>query len=60
MQFSNTRLFPYLSGSMLSPPNVFFFKVSGTQSDAGYYYPEQDIVETHSYHALEIHNYSDL
>ena len=31
---------------MLSPSNVFVSKVSGTQSDATYYHPEQDIIET--------------
>jgi hypothetical protein len=47
MKFSHTRLFPHLGGSMLSPSNVFVSKVSGTQSDATYYHPEQDIIEAH-------------
>ena len=36
---------------MLSPSNVFVSKVSGTQSDATYYHPEQDIIETHSHYS---------
>jgi hypothetical protein len=57
IQFSHTRLFPHLSGSMLSPPNVFVSKVSRTQSDATYDHPEQDIIETHDHCSLAIHNY---
>jgi hypothetical protein len=41
---------------MLSPPNVLVSKVSGTQSDATYYHPEQDIIETHNHYSLAIHN----
>src|SRR6266478_7586427 len=57
MQYSHTLLFPQLSGSMLSPSSVFVFKVSGTQSDATSYHPEQDIIESHNYYSLAIHNY---
>ena len=57
MQFSHTRLFPHLSGFILSPSNVFFSKVSGTQSDATYYPPEQDIIETHYHYSPAIHGY---
>jgi hypothetical protein len=57
MKFSPTRLFPHLSGFMLSPSNVFVSKVSDTQSDATYYNPEQDIIETHSRYSLAVHNY---
>jgi hypothetical protein len=55
MQFSHTRLFPQLSGSALSPSNVFVSKVSGTQSDATYYHPEQDIIETHNHYSSCAH-----
>jgi hypothetical protein len=57
MPFSHTRLFPHLSGFILSPSNVFFSKVSGTQSDATYYQPEQDIIETHHQCSPAIHRY---
>jgi hypothetical protein len=57
MKFSPTRLFPHLSGSMFSPSNVFASKVSCTQSDATYYNPEQDIIETHGHYSLAVHNY---
>jgi hypothetical protein len=57
MKFSHTRLFPHLSGSMLSPSNVFVPTVSGTQSDATYDQPEQDIIETHNHYSLAIYNY---
>ena len=57
MKFSYTRLFPHLSGSMLSPSNVFVPKVSGAQSDATYYHPEQDIIETHNKYSLAIYSY---
>jgi hypothetical protein len=56
MQFSHIRLFPQLSRSMLSPPNVFISKVSGTQSDATYDHPEQDIIETHNHYSLASEN----
>jgi len=52
IKFSHTRLFPHLSGSMFSPSNVFVPKVSGTQSDATSYHPEQDIIETHNHYSL--------
>jgi hypothetical protein len=55
MNFSHTRLFPHHSGSMLSPSNVFVPKVSGTQSDATYDYPEQDIIETHNHYSRAIY-----
>jgi hypothetical protein len=42
---------------MVSPSNIFVSKVSGTQSDATYYHPEQDIIEAHSHYSLAIHNY---
>jgi hypothetical protein len=45
---------------MLSPPNVFAPKVSGTQSDATDDHPEQDIIETHDHYSLAIHNDSAL
>jgi hypothetical protein len=57
MQFWHTRLFPHLSGFILSPSNVFFSKVSGTQSEATYYHPEQDIIETHHQYSPAIHGY---
>jgi hypothetical protein len=57
MQFSCTRLFPHLGGSMLSPLNVLVSKVSDTQADATYYHPEQDIIETHRDYSLAIDNY---
>jgi hypothetical protein len=60
IEFSHTRLFPHLSGSMLSPPNVFVSEVSGTQSDATYYHPEQDIIETHNDYSLATDNYFGL
>src|SRR5882762_3231540 len=56
MKFSPTRLFPHLSGFMLSPSNVFVSKVSDTQADAAYYNSEQDIIETHSHYSLAVHN----
>jgi hypothetical protein len=40
---------------MLSPSNVFVPKVSGTQSDATYYHPEQDIIETHNHYSRAIY-----
>jgi hypothetical protein len=40
---------------MLSPSNVFFSKVSGTQSDATYNHPEQDIIETRHHYSPAIH-----
>ena len=45
---------------MLSPPNVFVPKVSGTQSDATDDHSEQDIIETHDHYSLAIHNDPDL
>jgi hypothetical protein len=58
MQLSHTRLFPSLSIFMLSPPNVFAPKVSGTQSGTTYYHAEQDIIEAHSHCSLATHNCS--
>jgi hypothetical protein len=48
---------PHLGGSMLSPLNVLVSKVCDTQSDATYYHPEQDIIETHNDYSLAIDNY---
>jgi hypothetical protein len=47
-QYSHTRFFAPLGGSMLSPPNVFASEVSGAQSEAGNDHPEQDIIENHN------------
>jgi hypothetical protein len=58
MQFSHTRRFPPLGNSTRSPPNVFAGKVSGTQSGATDYHPEQDIIETHNHYSLATHNES--
>jgi hypothetical protein len=45
---------------MLSPPNVFAPKVSGTQSAATNDNREQDIIETHDHGSLGTHDYSGL
>jgi len=45
---------------MLSPAKVFVPEVSGAQSDATYYQPEQDIIQTHDHCSLAVPNYSGL
>jgi hypothetical protein len=57
---SHLRLFPHLSDSMFSPSNVFVPKVSGTQCDATYYHPEQDIIETHNHNPRAIYTAGKL
>ena len=42
---------------MRSPLDVLVSKVSDTQSDAAYYNPEQDIIETHNDYSLAIDSY---